>query len=96
MMPCFALTSRKERTSERLLNSSLLPGHWIYPKRKHAKVLEERSFKELVDRDWQRSYRMGVNAVPTFLIGRQFLVGAVPYETLEKLLIDSSVSKRQQ
>jgi predicted DsbA family dithiol-disulfide isomerase len=36
-----------------------------------------------------------VNAVPTFLIGGQFLVGAVPYETLEKLLIDGGVSKRQ-
>jgi predicted DsbA family dithiol-disulfide isomerase len=60
------------------------------------KVLEERSFKELVDRDWQRSYRMGVHAVPTFLVGGQFLVGAVPYETIEKLLIDSGVSKRQQ
>jgi predicted DsbA family dithiol-disulfide isomerase len=60
------------------------------------KVLEERSFKELVDRDWQRSYRMGVHAVPTFLVGGQFLVGAVPYETIEKLLIDSGVPKRQQ
>jgi predicted DsbA family dithiol-disulfide isomerase len=59
-------------------------------------VLEERSFKDLVDADWQRSYRMGVQAVPTFLAGGQFLVGAVPYEALEKLLIDSRVSKRQQ
>ncbi|HEX9910856.1 MAG TPA: DsbA family protein, partial [Desulfatiglandales bacterium] len=73
-----------------------LAGSLNLPEEEARKVLEERSFKELVDRDWQRSYRMGVNAVPTFLIGRQFLVGAVPYETLEKLLIDSSVSKRQQ
>jgi predicted DsbA family dithiol-disulfide isomerase len=60
------------------------------------KVLEERSFKDVVDADWQRSYRMGVQAVPTFLLNGQFVVGAVPYEALEKLLTDSSVSKRQQ
>ena len=59
-------------------------------------VLEERPFKDLVDADWQRSYRMGVQAVPTFLLTGQLLVGAVPYEALEKFLIDSSVSKRQQ
>jgi predicted DsbA family dithiol-disulfide isomerase len=39
---------------------------------------------------------MGVQAVPTFLLNGQFLVGAVPYEAMEKLLIDGCVSKRQQ
>jgi len=73
-----------------------LAGRLSLPEEEARKVLEERSFKELVDRDWQRSYRMGVSAVPTFLVGEQFLVGAVPYEALEKLLIDNSVSKRQQ
>jgi len=66
------------------------------PEEEARKVLEERSFKELVDGDWQRSHRMGVDAVPTFLIDGQFLAGAATYETIEKLLIDSSVSKRQQ
>ena len=60
------------------------------------KALEKRSFKDLVDADWQRSYRMGVQAVPTFAVAGQFLVGAVPYEALEKFLIDNGVSKRQQ
>jgi len=73
-----------------------LAGSLSLPVEEARKVLEERSFKGLVDADWQRSYRMGVQAVPTFLLNGQFLVGAVPYEALEKLLIDSSVSKRQQ
>jgi predicted DsbA family dithiol-disulfide isomerase len=73
-----------------------LAGSLSLPEEEAREVLEERSFKELVDSDWQRSYRMGVNAVPTFLVGGRFLVGAVPYQTLENLLIDSSVSKRQQ
>ena len=73
-----------------------LAGALSLPVEEARKALEERSFKDLVDADWQRSYRMGVQAVPTFLLNGQFLVGAVPYEALEKLLIDSSVSKRQQ
>jgi predicted DsbA family dithiol-disulfide isomerase len=73
-----------------------LAGSLSLPVEEARKVLEERSFKDLVDADWQRSYRMGVQAVPTFLLNGQFLVGAVPYEALEKLLIDSGVSKRQQ
>ena len=73
----------------------ILAGSLNLPEEEARKVLEERSFKEIVDRDWQRSRRMGVHAVPTFLIGGRFLVGAAPYETIEKLLIDSRVSKRQ-
>ena len=73
-----------------------LAGSLSLPVEEARKVLEERSFKDVVDADWQRSYSMGVQAVPTFLLGGQFLVGAVPYEALEKFLIDRSVSKRQQ
>ena len=73
-----------------------LAGSLSLPVEEARKVLEERSFKDLVDADWQRSHRMGVQAVPTFLLNGQFLVGAVPYEAMEKLLIDGCVSKRQQ
>ena len=65
------------------------------PEEEARKVLEERSFKELVDRDWQHCYRMGVSAVPTFLMKGQFVVGAVPYDAIEKLLVGGGVSKRQ-
>lgn len=73
-----------------------LAGSLSLPAEEARKVLEERSFKNLVDADWQRCYSVGVHAVPTFLVGGQVLVGAVPYETLEKLLIDNGVPKRQQ
>ena len=73
-----------------------LAGSLSLPVEEARKVLEERSFKALVDADWQRSHRMGVQAVPTFFLGEQRLVGAVPYEAIETFLIDGSVSKRQQ
>jgi predicted DsbA family dithiol-disulfide isomerase len=49
-------------------------------------VLLSRSFKDAVDQDWQRCASLGVNAVPTFLAGRYLMVGAQPYDELERLV----------
>jgi predicted DsbA family dithiol-disulfide isomerase len=51
-----------------------------------GKVLQERSFSDAVDEDWQRSMAMGVTGVPTFVIGQYGVVGAQSYETLEMLV----------
>lgn len=51
-----------------------------------VEVLLSRSTKEAVDADWRRCDALGVNAVPTFLVGRYMLIGAHPYEELEKLV----------
>jgi len=52
-------------------------------------VLEKRTFKEAVDKDWMRSYQLGVKAVPTFMINGMSLSGAQPYEKLVQLMKDS-------
>jgi predicted DsbA family dithiol-disulfide isomerase len=49
-------------------------------------VLISRSFKNAVDDDWRRCAAVGVNAVPTFLAGRYLMVGAQPYEEMERLV----------
>ncbi len=49
-------------------------------------VLEKRTFKEAVDRDWELSRRYGVTGVPTFVAGDRGVVGAQPYEVLERLV----------
>jgi predicted DsbA family dithiol-disulfide isomerase len=49
-------------------------------------VLEERSFKDAVDRDWQEAYTRGITAVPTFMVNGMRLVGAQSYEAIEKLV----------
>jgi len=49
-------------------------------------VLLSRSFKEAVDEDWRRCAAIGVNAVPTFLVGKYLMVGAQPYEELARLV----------
>jgi predicted DsbA family dithiol-disulfide isomerase len=57
-------------------------------------VLESRSFKDAVDADWEKSRQYGVTGVPTFVVGHQGVVGAQPYETLEKLLQEAGVEAK--
>jgi predicted DsbA family dithiol-disulfide isomerase len=49
-------------------------------------VLEKRTFKDAVDADWNLSRQYGITGVPTFVVGRQGVVGAQPYEVLEQLV----------
>jgi predicted DsbA family dithiol-disulfide isomerase len=56
------------------------------PRAGASEVLEKRTFKEAVDRDWELSRRYGVTGVPTFVAGDRGVVGAQPYEVLERLV----------
>ncbi len=57
-------------------------------------AIENRAFQEAVDKDWTRSYQLGVRAVPTFMIKDRSLVGAQSYEKLVELVSISGVKKR--
>ena len=57
-------------------------------------VLESRSFEDAVDADWEKSRQYGVTGVPTFVVGRQGVVGAQPYEMLERLLQETGVEPK--
>ena len=52
-------------------------------------VIEERRFEPAVDEDWARSRAYGVTGVPTFVAGRTGVVGAQPYEVIERLLLEA-------
>jgi predicted DsbA family dithiol-disulfide isomerase len=65
------------------------------PEKEAETVLKSRTFKKAVDDDWSRSHRMGITAVPTFVIDRQSVVGAQPYEVLEEFLKKNNVKKRK-
>ena len=60
-----------------------------------ADVLQNRSQKDAVDSDWNKSKQCGVTGVPTYVIGQTGIVGAQPYEAIEKLLVASQVSRKQ-
>lgn len=56
-------------------------------------VLERRTFKEAVDRDWALSRRYGITGVPTFVAGHRGVVGAQPYEVLERLVREAEAEE---
>ena len=49
-------------------------------------VIDERTFKTAVDADWKLSRDYGITGVTTFVAGHRGVVGAQPYETLERLV----------
>ena len=50
-------------------------------------ALKERTFKEAVDADWAKARGYGITGVPSFVAGNQKVVGAHPYEVLERLVM---------
>lgn len=58
------------------------------------RILESRTFKEEVDSDWSRSHALGITGVPTFVMGRQAVVGFQSYEVLEQFMRTNKAKKR--
>ena len=57
-------------------------------------VLDSREFKGAVDADWAKSRETGVTGVPTFIAGGFGVVGAQPFEALEKLIKEAGAVPR--
>ena len=64
------------------------------PEKEACEILQTRAFKEAVDSDWALCEKMGISAVPTFVLDHQSLVGAQPYEALEQLLLENGVKRK--
>jgi predicted DsbA family dithiol-disulfide isomerase len=56
------------------------------------RVLAEGTYKKVVEDDWDYAARLGVTAVPTFLAAGRAVVGAQPYDVLEKLIAQTKSS----
>jgi predicted DsbA family dithiol-disulfide isomerase len=64
------------------------------PAEEARQVLEARSLREAVDREWSYCREIGVTSVPTFVMNQQGVVGAQPYEVLEELMKINNIRKR--
>ena len=56
-------------------------------------VIESRTYRQAVDRDWDRAIHLGVTAVPTFVIRSKSLVGAQPTAVLERFLEENGARR---
>jgi predicted DsbA family dithiol-disulfide isomerase len=61
---------------------------------KALKVINDRTFKDAVDADWEKSHSYGVTGVPTFVSTGQSLVGAQSFDTLVHLMKEVGAKKR--
>ena len=57
-------------------------------------VLESRAFKDAVDSDWSRCHKLGITAVPAFVMGNQVVMGFQAYDVLEQFLKTNEVKRR--
>tara|TARA_Y100001970_G_scaffold238852_1_gene300336 strand:+ start:6290 stop:6856 length:567 start_codon:yes stop_codon:yes gene_type:complete len=57
-------------------------------------VVENRTFEKAVDDDWAKSQKYGVTGVPTYVAGGYGVVGAQPYEVLEKFMLEIGAKKK--
>jgi predicted DsbA family dithiol-disulfide isomerase len=64
------------------------------PEKEAREALQTRTFREAVDSDWALAHRMGISAVPTFVLDHQVVVGAQPYELLEQFLLNNGVERK--
>lgn len=64
------------------------------PEKEAGEILQTRAFREVVDSDWALCEKMGISAVPTFMLDHQSLVGAQSYEALEQLLLVNGVKRK--
>ena len=58
------------------------------PEKEAREILEKRTYKDVIDKHWEYSYKIGVTGVPTYILGTSYLVGAQQeknfYELFEK------------
>jgi predicted DsbA family dithiol-disulfide isomerase len=64
------------------------------PEKEAAEVLKTRAFRETVDSDWALCERLGISAVPTFVLDHQSLVGAQSDEALEQFLLKNGAKRK--
>ena len=61
--------------------------------REAEQVIDSRSYSDAVDKDWQRARELGIDAVPTFVINGEKLVGAQEYRSLVKFITRHGAKK---
>ncbi len=66
------------------------------PEEEAKEVLENRTYREKVDKDWEYSRLHGITAVPTFMMGRQRLVGAQSYQILAEMVTSYGAVRKKQ
>ena len=63
---------------------------------KAADVLKKREFAAAVDADWELARDLGIVAIPALVMNGDRLVGAQPYDRLERLMAARGIQRKEE
>ena len=55
------------------------------PQEEAKEILEKRTYKDVIDKHWEYSYKLGVTGVPTYILDKSYLVGAQQEDNFHQL-----------
>jgi hypothetical protein len=65
------------------------------PSDEAREVLSARTFRAAVEDDFSLARELGITGVPTYVVGNRGVVGAQPFEVLERLVVLAGAAKRE-
>ncbi len=56
-------------------------------------ILEKRIYKDVIDKHWEYSHKIGVTGVPTYILGTSYLVGAQEEKNFHELFEKENIER---
>ena len=63
------------------------------PQKEAKEILEKRIYKDIIDKHWEYSYKIGVTGVPTYILGTSYLVGAQQEKNFHSLFEKENIER---
>ncbi len=63
------------------------------PQEEAREILEKRIYKDIIDKHWEYSYKIGVTGVPTYILGTSYLVGAQQEKNFHSLFEKENIER---
>ena len=63
------------------------------PEKEAREILEKRTYKDVIDKHWEYSYKIGVTGVPTYILGTSYLVGAQQEKNFHELFEKENIER---
>ncbi|MDC3096387.1 DsbA family protein [Alphaproteobacteria bacterium] len=63
------------------------------PQQEAKEILEKRTYKNIIDKHWEYSYKTGITGVPTYILGTRYLVGAQQEKNFHELFEKENIER---
>ena len=63
------------------------------PQQEAKEILEKRTYRDVIDKHWEYSYKTGITSVPTYILGTRYLVGAQQEKNFHELFEKENIER---